>query len=146
MEKNNLKQEIDKILDSHFKAGSVPADYVGRRKLLNLFHSWANQEETKRGGEFKIKAISKDISKTKRKTKIRIVAVDKRDKKRAKVLEKLANERWNIYAPVVERVVDTRFYLETVYLIKTPDDIWERIIEEVVKLDMERELENEKRP
>ena len=80
--------------------------------------------------------------------KIRITPTnrkDAKDKKTAKLLEDFINHEHKRYEGILNAVVAARFYLKAAYGLETPDKIWERILEEVVKYDVSL-LEEKKVP
>lgn len=69
-------------------------------------------------------------------TDIKIIPVDKMDKKVAKTLEKILNSQYEEYKEVIDSITGARLFIEQVYGIQTGDGIWERIMSAVVKKDI----------
>ena len=70
---------------------------------------------------------------------VRIYPTDrnnKKDKRLAKQLEKVFNDQQEKYKGIVDAIVSARNYIEEVYMIQTPDDIYDRILEEVIRLEI----------
>lgn len=71
-----------------------------------------------------------------KKPKIKVIAVDKKDKKNAKILAKVLDYQWKRYEGIITAITTTRMAIESIYAIKTPDRGWNKILEEVIQLDI----------
>lgn len=71
--------------------------------------------------------------------KVRITPRDRnniKDKKTAKLLEKMIEHEYEKFKGILDALVSARAYIQVAYGIDTPNRIWERIMEEVIKYDI----------
>lgn len=79
--------------------------------------------------------------KKEKKMPVRIYPTDRNnatDAKMAKVMEQMVNAEWERYKDIVSAIVAARRVIEMTYGIDTGDRIWDRIMEEVVRYDMDK--------
>lgn len=77
------------------------------------------------------------------KTKIKITALKKEDKKFAKHMEKVLEHEFDKFEGIISAMTSARVYIDTAYpFVKLPDSIWDRILEEAVRMEIKR-IENE---
>ena len=73
--------------------------------------------------------------------KITIVPVDKRnkqDKKSAKILNEFFEKEQGRYKGVISSLVEKRMFLKVAYGLELESGFFDEVLEEVVKLDIER--------
>ena len=71
-----------------------------------------------------------------RRKNVKITPLKKTDKKITKAMEAIANYQWDKNGGIIQAIISARLFVENFYGKKTPDNIWERIMEEVVKKEL----------
>ena len=64
--------------------------------------------------------------------KIKVTGVDR---ERAKIMEILINKEWEEHGAFISSVASARSFIENAYGIKTPDSVWNSILEEFVRIN-----------
>lgn len=64
---------------------------------------------------------------------------------KGKLTEEWLNSEYEIYEEVITKIIEARMFILNVYGVKTPDNIWDRILEEVVKLELKDWINNKKK-
>jgi hypothetical protein len=62
--------------------------------------------------------------------------LQKEDKKLAKIMEYISNSQFKEYEGIIEAIISCRNYIKVAYGIDAEDCFWNRIMEEVVKKDL----------
>ena len=80
------------------------------------------------------------------KPKIRILAINDKDKKKAEIMQKWLDHEWIRYEHILGTILGERSIFETVYAIRTPDRIWDNILKAVIEWDIEQSKISEIKP
>ena len=80
------------------------------------------------------------------KVKIRATSTkNKKDIKAAKLLERIIQSQLDKYNGIVSAIIYARTYNEDLFSIRTPDRIWDNIMNEVIRMEMSNIIKQTKK-